>query len=152
MSLLVKIAKAGCVLAILIVVAIIAAFWWAGVTPGRPRSLPADAVFLWAPYRGIPKAIKGVWLNCRQDAKGRDRCRVSKEDGTLMYEDEFIPYGQAAPVPASGLKIDPERSREYMLGVRGGFAPLVYLTGGHVLIPASRYEEGARQVRLNSTP
>jgi hypothetical protein len=139
------------VLAILLVIAVVGEFWWAGVEPRRPSGVPNDGVFLWAPYRGIPKRIKGIWLNCWQESTGSDQCRVSAQDGEVIFKGEYVPYGQTAPVPSSRLRIDPEMSRRYLLGVGGGFAPLVYLTNGQILIPASKYKEGARLLGLNPT-
>lgn len=146
-----KIAKALIIFVLLVVMYVVGQFWWAGVTPRRPSALPADAAFLWAPYRDIPKAVKGIWLNCWQDPAGRDQCRVSRQNGSLIYQGEFIPYKRNAPVPARELIIDPVKSREYVFGVGDGpceVVPLVFLTGGQVLIPGSKYEEGLKQLAL----
>ncbi len=127
----------------LLIVGVVVAYWWAGQIPSRPRGVAANAVFLWAPHVGFPGHRRGWWLACWEDA-AHNRCKLSGIDGDLKYEGEFIPYGQKGPVPADQLKIDPEKTTEHHVWVGQASVPLVYLDNGKVLIPASKYEEGAR--------
>lgn len=128
----------------MLIVAIVAAFWWAGVPPRRPRSLPRGAVFLWGPHLGIPKPKKGLWLNCWQGASGRDQGGLSQQNGERIYQGEYLSYKQAYPVAESERKIDAVKSDGLCLWVDGELVPLVYLKNGQILIPAARYVEGAK--------
>ena len=49
----------------------------AKTVPGRPKDVPADAVFLWAPAVGFPGVLprRGSWLACVED-QGQDRCSL----------------------------------------------------------------------------
>jgi hypothetical protein len=49
---------------VLIVGGIGGAYWWANTPPSRPRGVPSNAVWLWAPYVGLPGPKRGIWLSC----------------------------------------------------------------------------------------
>src|SRR3954471_1801267 len=129
--------------AVLVLVGTIGAFWWAGTVPSRPKGVAADAEFLWAPHVGLFGPRRGWWLSCWEDA-AHNRCKLSDVDGNTEYEGEFIPYGDKSPVNADELKIDTEKTRDNKVWVGSALVPLVFLQNGKVLIPASKYEEGAR--------
>lgn len=153
MTLLAKSATALVIAGGLFVVGVRCAYWWANIPPSRPTSVPGDAVFLWAPYVGVPSPKRGNWLNCWEDATGRNQCRLARQDGATVYQGEFIPYRQTSAVAASQLRIDPDKSRERRLWVGGELVPLVYLNNGRILIPAAKYEEGTKLLdRLKSNP
>jgi len=140
---------------VFVVIGIMSVYWWANTTPSRPNGVPNNAVFLWAPYVGLPAPRRGNWLNCWEDPTGRTKtkCRLTRQDGAVLYEGEFISYGQAAAAPASQLRIDTGRSREHRLWVGDALVPLVYLDSGRILIPAARYKEGTTLLdRLKSSP
>lgn len=119
------------------------AYWWSGRVPGRPKTVAADAVFLWAPAVGVPGPRRGWWLSCSEDG-GRDRCRISTVDGKLEYEGEFVVFGDKGHVLPGQLKIDAKKSGENWVSIAGALVPLVVLENGKVLLPAAKYEEGAR--------
>jgi len=119
------------------------AYWWAGRIPTRPNGVAVNAVFVWAPHVGFPRSPRGWWLSCSDDA-GHNRCKLSNRAGGTEYEGEFIPYGSKDPIPADQLKIDPEKTRDNKVWIGEALVPLVFLENGRVLIPASKYEEGAR--------
>ncbi len=127
----------------LFVIGIKCAYWWANTPPSRPMGVPSSAVFLWAPSVGLPSPRRGNWLNCWADASGHNQCRLTAQNGVLLYQGEFIPYGQAAAVPSSQLTINSAKSREHRLWVGGELVPLVYLGNGQILIPAIKYKEGS---------
>lgn len=127
----------------LLIVGLVVAYWWAGRIPSRPKGVAANAVFLWAPHVGFPGPRRGWWLSCSEDA-GHNRCKLSDVDGNTEYEGEFVPYGDKGPVPADQLKINPEKTRDNKVWIGSALVPLVFLQNGKVLIPASKYEEGAR--------
>ena len=127
----------------LLIVGLVVAYWWAGQVPGRPKGVAPNAVFLWAPHVGFPGPRRGWWLSCLEDV-GHNRCRLSDVDGNTEYEGEFVPYGDKGSVPADQLKIDPEKTRDNKVWIGSALVPLVFLQNGRVLIPANKYQEGAR--------
>jgi hypothetical protein len=129
--------------AALLIVGLVVAYWWAGQVPGRPKGVAPNAVFLWAPHVGFPGPRRGWWLSCSEDV-GHNRCRLSDVDGNTEYDGEFVPYGDKGSVPADQLKIDPEKTRDNKVWIGSALVPLVFLQNGRVLIPANKYQEGAR--------
>jgi hypothetical protein len=130
----------------LLIVGLVLAYWWAGLIPSRPQGVAANAVFLWAPHVGFPGAKRGWWLSC-WDSAGHDRCKLSDVHGNPEYEGEFVLYGDKGSVPADQLNIDPEKTSDNKVWVGSELVPLVFLQNGKVLIPASKYEEGARLIQ-----
>lgn len=125
-------------------VGILVAYWWTNTVPSRPKSVRADAVFIWAPHVGVPVPRRGWWIAC-WESEGKNWCSVSWIDGTLKYQGEFIPYRRTTSVPTAELIIDAEKTQQadgFWLGETR--VRLVYLTNGDVLIPAERYQEGKR--------
>jgi hypothetical protein len=127
----------------LLVVGLIAAYWWANQIPGRPRGVAVNAVFLWAPHVGFPGPRRGWWLSCSEQA-GHDRCKLDDVDGKTEYEGEFVPYRDKGPLPANELKIDPEKTADNKVWIGNALVPLVFLKNGKVLIPAVEYDQGVR--------
>jgi hypothetical protein len=143
MSLFEKVVYTGGAITALLIAGVVSAYWWAGTVPSRPNMVAANAVFMWAPYLGVPGPRRGSWLLCWENA-GHTRCKLSDVDGKTEYEGEFVPYGDKGPLGADQLKIDPEKSRDLKVWVGRALVPLVYLQNGKVLIPANKYEEGRR--------
>jgi hypothetical protein len=110
----------------LLIVGLVLAYWWAGLIPSRPQGVAANAVFLCA---------------------GHDRCKLSDVHGNPEYEGEFVLYGDKGSVPADQLNIDPEKTSDNKVWVGSELVPLMFLQNGKVLIPASKYEEGARLIQ-----
>lgn len=126
-----------------LVLVIVGTFWLARTVPSRPKGVATNAVFLWAPYVGLPAPRRGWWISCREDA-GRNRCTLSDIDGKTEYEGEFISSDGKDPVPTDQLKIDTEKTRDNKVWVGSALVPLVYLQNGRILIPAAKYEDGMR--------
>ena len=122
---------------------IVVGYWWSNTIPSRPKGVSANAVFLWAPYVGLPATRRGWWISCWEEP-GHNRCRLSGMKGNTEHEGEFVPYGHKGPVPADQLKIDPNKTREYKVWVQDAFVPLVFLENEEILVPAGKYEEAAR--------
>ena len=122
---------------------VIGAYWWANTVPHRPPGVPAKAVFLWAPYTGLPGQRRGWWMTCWEET-GHDWCRVSDAEGRLEYAGEFISYLHKESVSDDQLGIDAIRTREHKIWVGNALVPLVYLKNGKVLVPAAKYEDGVR--------
>ncbi len=122
------------------------ASWWTNRVPGRPRGVRPDAVFLWAPYVGLPAPRRGSWISC-EEVSGRDRCTLSGISGKTEYEGEFISDKGKGTLPSDQLEIDADKTREHKVWVGTALVPLVFLKNGKVLIPASEYEEGMRLLK-----
>jgi hypothetical protein len=125
-----------------LIAGVVGVYWWANTVPSRPKGVPTNAVFLWGPNVGFPGPRRGSWLAC-SEAAGHNRCTLSGIEGDIEYEGEFVPYGRKGSIPASQLKIDQTKTRENGVWVGETLVPLVYLKDGEVLIPASKYAEGA---------
>jgi hypothetical protein len=127
--------------AALVTVALIAAFWWAGLTPNRPKTVQVNSVFLWAPHVGLPGPKRGAWLFCWY-SEGKDFCRLSDAHGSTKFEGEFLPYKGKSALPSDQLRIDADKSSDRKVWVGSELIPLVYLQSGDILIPASNYKDG----------
>jgi hypothetical protein len=123
---------------------IVGAYWWLNIVPARPAEVASDAVFLWAPHVGLPAPRRGQWLSCRREAATLYRCTLTQISGRVEYVGEFVPYPRSGPVAGIESAIDAEKSREQEIWIGDALVPLVHLTNGTVLIPASKYQEGTR--------
>jgi len=140
MSVLEKVTYTVAALMVFLIVGFLFAYWWTTRVPSRPAGVHADAVFLWAPAVGLPVPRRGSWLACWDD-NSHTRCQLSDIGGTLEYEGEFVLTGERSSVPASRLKIDPEKTRDDNVWVGQALVPIVYLQSGDVLVPLSKYDE-----------
>jgi hypothetical protein len=68
MTLLEKALYAIAAAGVSLILIIVGAFWWANTVPGRPKNVAANAVFLWAPYVGLPAPRRGWWLACNRSS------------------------------------------------------------------------------------
>jgi len=137
---------------VVLVLGIVGAYWRSNMEPRKPKGISADAVFLWAPYVGVPGPRRGWWLNCREMLKGSIWCTLSEIDGATKYEGEFIPYKKGVIVASDVLKIDSIKSRELGVWIDHKNVPLVFLKNGEILIPASKYDEGRRLLDSEKAP
>jgi hypothetical protein len=141
-----KMSTALGIILLVIVGGFFVAYRWSSTPPNRPGEVTPNAVFLWAPHVGLPAPRRGWWLSCRYETN-RDYCRLSDIHGTTQYDGEFITYGTKTALPASELKIDPEKSTEHKVWVGNTLVPLVYLRDGSVLIPRQSYDAGLRALK-----
>jgi hypothetical protein len=132
------------------VVAIVGAYWWANVPPGRPANVSAKAVFLWAGHLGLPAPKHGTWIECWADNEaGANRCRLTEMSGRPSYQGIFLSDKGASLLPESDLKIEAEPtgdSTHWLLVDKQNAAPLVFLENGSVLIPKDAYTEGKQKL------
>lgn len=135
--------------AAIVIFGIAGAYWWANTVPRKPAEVSPDAVFLWAPYVGLPAPKRGWWLVCWEEA-GHDWCKLSGIKGEAEYQGEFVSYPHKRLIPADQLKIDPTMTREHKIWVGDALVPLVYLKNGEILIPATKYQEGVRALNQQS--
>src|SRR5579862_1458370 len=67
--------------------------------PNRPDSVPSDATY-------VPSVKRYYWVNCWLDKREQvNRCKVFNSDGTLFFEDGYLPYNGAGPIPDERFKI-----------------------------------------------
>ena len=85
---------------------------------------------------------RGDSLSCSEQPDSKlDHCWLRKDDGTLRFDDTYVPYGGGPPARASELRIEPLRTREDSLWVGYAFALIVHLENGRILIPSKFYRE-----------
>ena len=141
-------AKISGIVLILLVGGVVGAYWWANTPPNRPGGVPLKAAWLWAPSVGLPAPKRGMWVSCWQDENSH--CRTTDKDGRLYYEGVFLPYKGQTRLPAGDLAIDVARTQEHAyehaLFINEELVPLVYLTGGEVLIAAAKYDKGKQLI------
>jgi len=120
--------------------------WWANTPPRRPKGVPANAVWIWAPHVGFPRAPRGDWLYCWVEKNtNQNRCRLIEKDGVLHYEGDFVLYNQPNMlVPEEQLIIDPKKTYDYGVGIGLNEIPLVHLKNGFILIPKESAEKATR--------
>jgi hypothetical protein len=129
---------------VLVVGGIVGAYWWANTPPARPRGVSSDAVWLWAPYVGLPGPRRGDWLSCSVDADwNKCDCRMSDIHGNVLYQGAFLPL-EAGSIPHREVDIEIDETREQAVFIGDALVPLVHLKGGGVLIPAAKFEEGKK--------
>lgn len=134
-----KLVYAAGLVMLALILAFTFAYWLSNQVPSRPRTVAADAVFLWAPRVGLPAPRRGWWLSCAERS-GHIYCKKSDIDGRTEYEGEFVPCSRSA-VPARQFQIDAEESREHSVWVGEALVPLVKLQNGATLVPANTYEQ-----------
>ncbi len=131
----------------LCVLAVPLSYWWANTTPFRPNSVAPNAVFLWAPYVGLPAPKRGWWLVCWQ-SQAVNRCRLSNKSGATEFEGDFIPYNLLERITDPKLMIDARRTEEatkFFIG--DALVPLVYTQSGAILIPAAKLNDGIAAIK-----
>jgi hypothetical protein len=98
----------------------------------RPKNVPTQAFY-------VP-TVKTYWyVHCWLDqADSVNRCRIYHSDGTVMYEDAYLPYQGTGPVPPERLEV----SRQ--TGSNGPY--VVYLRDGTILLTRSDFDHQKRFV------
>ena len=83
-------------LAVLLAVGIFV--WRAAREPSRPDSVPSDAAY-------VPSVKRYYWVHCWLDKQEQvNRCKVFNSDGTLFFEDTYVPYSGTGPIPDERFK------------------------------------------------
>ncbi|MFI5102406.1 MAG: hypothetical protein ACHP9V_03440 [Terriglobales bacterium] len=121
--------------------------WWEGHNPRRPRTVPYNALYLLP--NNVPFTLHktGYWLDCWFDEHANvDRCKLTDENGTVSFEDAFLPCVGQTPLPQSQMVFNAKwtgyiwtRSPDKTINV-----PVVHLENGQVLLPQSFYAEAKR--------
>jgi len=143
------------VVALLIVVVtgltcLVLRLYWASSIPARPRTLPANAIWVPAPPVPFDLERRGDWLSCWVDRQQKvNRCRVSDCGGATKYEGDLLPLSGAGPIPEQRLRLKPvTTTMELWMWSDSAKrdVPIVRLTDGTVLLPANGYEELKRRL------
>jgi hypothetical protein len=139
---------------VFVVVVVLVLLWWGSRVPKRPSNVSSAGIFIERGSVPFKLSTHGDWLDCWQDSRtGTDWCKLTKEDGSVEFEDTFLPYGPT-PVPASKLRIDSEKTGSLFLHVSPNdltndvSLPIIFLQGGEILLPQSRYQRGREIVEF----
>jgi len=148
MSLGAKLAIALTAVLGLLLLFVVGAYWWAGLSPKRPRGTSDHAIYVEPDSVPFTVLKTGVWVDCWFDAKGNvDLCKMTDLNGDTRLEGVFMPYEGLLPVPQSELKFDVRRTGTLWLGDSNGTSyPVVYLMNGEILIPESDYDHAKQEV------
>ncbi len=135
----------------IVMVIILAAvgLWWEGHKPRRPRTVSSSALYVLA--NNVPFTLHktGYWLDCWFDQHANaDRCKLTDEDGTVSFEDVFLPCVGQTPLPQSELAFNTRRTGKTWTRSPDNKinAPVVHLENGQILLPQSFYAEAKRDV------
>lgn len=134
----------GAVVLVTLAIGIWAAYRRSNTVPSLPKGVRSDAVFLWAPYAGLPAPRRGWWMSCWESGSGHPLCNLSNIDGATEYQGEFVLYGSTTHSRPKRFEIDPIKSRAHKVWVGHALVPLVFLKSGEILIPAASYDNGKR--------
>ena|SRR6202035_634513 len=95
--------------------------------PSRPKRVPGDAT----PVEGA----KTIWWQvCKINDDGRGViCQIYNDNGTVLYDEQFVPYDGNPIIDPSELVV--ARECKYAAPTR------ICLGNGKILIPRSRFED-----------
>ena len=137
--------------AVLGAVLILAAFmlWWAGSKPRRPLTVSSTALYVLP--NNVPFTLhkRGYWLECWfAQQENVDRCKLTEENGTISFEDVYLPCVGHTPLPQTELVFNTQqtgrvwtRSPDKRIN-----APVVHLENGQNLLPQSSYTEAKGEI------
>jgi hypothetical protein len=123
--------------------------WWANTPPDLPNGMPKNSVWIEPPPAPFETSKRGYWLGCWQDkTTSSPKCRLTDTKGQLLFEDNFVPYGDSERVfGLNDLKLQKVLTTEMWVFLEDGGVPIVHLKNGTMLIPASKY--AAVKMRLD---
>ncbi len=123
--------------------------WWAGHKPRRPGTVSSNALYVLP--NNVPFALyrRGYWLECSFDQfENVDRCRLTDENGTISFEDVYLPCVGHTPLSQRELVFNPQqtgrvwtRSPDNRIN-----APVIHLENGQDLLPKSSYAQAKGEV------
>jgi hypothetical protein len=123
---------------------------WEGREPRRPRTVSSNALYVLPDNAPLRFHNRGYWLDCWFDEQANvDRCRLTDEKGTGLFEDVFLPCIGKEPLRQSVLVFNGRRQWTGDIwnqsADKGTKIPVVYVDG-QVLLPQSFYAEAKRDV------
>ena len=137
-----------------VIVIILAAgvLWWEGHKPRRPRSVSSSALYVLP--NNVPFTLHktGYWLDCWFDGRANvDRCKLTNENGTMSFEDVFLPCIGHTPLPQSVLVFNTRWTGYWWTRSpdKRNNVPVVVLEDREVLLPQSFFAEAQRDARCS---
>ncbi len=137
---------------VMVIILAAVVLWWEGHKPRRPRTVSSNALYVLP--NNVPFTLHktGYWVDCWFDQHANaDRCRLTDEDGTVSFEDVFLPCVGHTPLPQSVLVFNTQwtgytwtRSPDKRNNV-----PVVVLEDREVLLPQSFFAEAQRDARCS---
>jgi hypothetical protein len=123
--------------------------WWLGHKPQRPRSVSSNALYVLP--NNVPFTLhkRGYWLECWFDQhENVDRCKLTDENGTMSFEDVYLPCVGHTPLPQKELVFNTQQTGRVWTGSpdKRINAPVVHLENGQNLLPQSFYAEAKGEV------
>jgi len=123
---------------------------WEGRAPRRPRTVSSSALYVLSDDATFRLHNRGYWLDCWFDEQANvDRCKLTDEKGTGLFEDVYIPCIGKEPLRQSALVSDGRRqwggyiwNRSPDKGIK---VPIIRMYD-RVLLPQSFYAEAKRDV------
>lgn len=139
----------GRVIAGMLVVLTAFALLWAGHKPRRPHTVSSGALYVRPNNLPFSLHRTGYWLECWFDEGGNvDRCRLTDENGTVSFEDEYLPCVGHTPLPQRELVFNTKwtgrvwtQSPDKRIN-----APVVQLDNTQTLLPRSLYTQARGEI------
>jgi len=124
--------------------------FWEGRAPRRPRTVSSSALYLLSDNATFRLHNRGYWLDCWFDEQANvDRCKLTDEKGTGLFEDVYLPCMGKEPLRQSVLVIDGRRQWRGYIWNRSPNerikVPIIHVHD-RVLLPQSFYAEAKRDV------
>jgi hypothetical protein len=90
----------------------------------------------------------GYWLECWFDPNEKvDRCKLTNEDGSVAFEDVFVPCVGQAPLPQSELVFKRDTGQTWIQPPdKRVNVPVVYVRYGQMLVSKSLYPLAEQQI------
>jgi hypothetical protein len=126
-----------------------AVFVWANRPKPRPNSVSSNAIHIEKVHSPFTFRETGYWLDCWFDAsEGVDRCKLTDQNGNVVFEDVFLPYEGKSPIPQSALIFDFRRIGSGWVGSyeKNISVPVIYLENHQILLPRAAYNESKQAV------
>ena len=105
-----------------------------------PSDMPREARFVQTGYDASSNEPLGQWIACQTSSQQPgDWCRVTDQNGSVVFEGLFLPIDSAAPVPQEHLVIGRiDRNRLWTSGpAEQSPVPVIPLTDGQTLVPVA---------------
>ena len=119
------------------------ALWWSVHKPPRPHTVSSNALYVRPDNLPFRLRQPGYWLECWFDRnESVDRCKLTDENGTVSFEDVFLPCEGCTPLPQSDLVFKWETGRTWTQSCDNRVnVPDIYVKYGLTLFPRSLYAE-----------
>ena len=147
------------ILALLAILVVAFIFWVEGglywlqtsvFSPRRPKSMPTNSVWIDAPPLPI-SWHHGWWFGCGLSANGKTNyCRLTHPNGDDVYAGEYLPCGGETQIVEKPDLLPPRSSSDMWVASESGLAPVGFLKGGDILVPANLTKTCAKLKAANT--